>query len=435
MVQIRIGRWAWLLVVALLAAVLAMSACGGGGGGGKETPQATKAAGGTPRAEKVPGVTDTEIVLGTHLPLSGMAAAWGVDLKAGMDAYFEYVNDQGGVNGRKIKLLVEDSQFTGAAASEVVRKLVEQDKVFAIMGGLGSAAHAAVWKYLEDKGVPDMFILAGDTKWTDPVVKTRFAFLVEYVTEGKILGKYIADNFAGKKLGIIAENDEFGKGGEQGLREGVKDANMDIVVEYYEETQSDLIAQVQRLKNENVDVIAAYTMPIQAASMIKGAHETLSWDVPIVITGLDAVEIIAQLAGMKNIEGTVSVVFAHQAYEKDDPGIARHHEMMAKYGPGVTPTNLTLVGATVAEAMTQILKETGSDLTREKFLDTAESVCGWVCSTCMVPVTLSPTDHRTIEVEVYARATVDRSTDPPTFTWQPFGEPFGFESTPKCPTE
>jgi branched-chain amino acid transport system substrate-binding protein len=436
MAPIRVGRWAWLLVLALLAALLAMSACGGGGGGeGEGTPQATKAAGETPSAEKVPGVTDTEILLGSHLPLSGLAAAWGVDLKAGMEAYFKYVNDQGGVNGRKIKLLVEDSQFTGPAATEVVRKLVEQDKVFAIMGGLGSAAHAAVWKYLEEKGVPDMFILAGDTKWTDPVVKTRFAFLVEYQTEGKILGKYIADNFPGKKLGIIAQNDEFGKGGEQGLREGVKDANMDIVVEYYEETQSDLIAQVQRLKNENVDVIAAYTMPIQAASVIKGARETLGWDVPIVITGLDAVEIIAQLAGLNNIEGTVSVVFAHQAYEKEYPGIARHHEMMAKYAPGVMPTNLTLVGATVAEAMTQILEKAGPDLTREKFLDTAESLCRWVCSVCMVPVTLSPTDHRTIEVEVYARATVDRSTDPPTFTWQPFGEPYGFESTKECPEE
>ena len=435
MVRVRTGRWAWLLVLALLAAAGAMSACGGGGDGEEGTTQATKAAGETPQAEEVPGVSDTEILLGSHLPLSGLAAAWGVDLKAGMDAYFSYVNDQGGVHGRKIRLLVEDSQFTGPAATEAVRKLVEQDKVFAIMGGLGSAAHPAVWKYLEEKGVPDMFILAGDTKWTDPAVKTRFAFLVEYLTEGKILGKYIADNFPGKKLGIIAQNDEFGKGGEQGLREGVKDANMDIVVEYYEETQSDLIAQVQRLKNENVDVIAAYTMPIQAASMIKGAHETLGWDVPIVITGLDAVEIIAQLAGMKNIEGTVSVVFGHQAYERNYPGIAKHHEMMAKYAPGVTPTNLTLVGATISEAMTKVFEEAGPDLTREKFLDAAESLCGWMFSTSLVPATLSPTDHRTIEVEVYARATVDRSTDPPIFTWQPFGEPYGFESTKECPKE
>ena len=433
MARIRMGRWAWLVVLALLAAVLAMSACGGAGGGGKETPQATKAAGETPSAEKVPGVTDTEILLGSHLPLSGLAAAWGVDLKAGMDAYFSYVNDQGGVYGRKIRLIVYDSQYTGPVAAEVTRKLVEQDKVFAIMGGLGTAAHGAVMKYLEANGVPDMFVLGGESKWTVPVVKSRFGYLVPYAIEGKILGKYIADNFAGKKLGIIAQNDDFGREGEQGFRDGVKDANMDIVVEYYEETQNDLIAQVQRLKNENVDVIAAYAMPVQVASVIKSAHETLNWPVPIVITGVDAVEIVGQLAGLDNIEGTISVVYGHQAFEKDVPGVAQHYDIIAKYAPGVTPTNLTLVGATVAEAMTKVLEVAGPDLTREKLLDAAESLCGWMFSTALVPVNMSPTDHRSIEVEVYARATVDRSTDPPTFRWQPFGEPFGFESTKECP--
>jgi len=435
MARIRIGRWAWLLVVALLAAMLVFSACEEEEKGEEGTPQATKAAGETPRAEKVPGVTDTEVLLGAHLPLSGMAAAYGVDLKAGMDAYFKYVNDQGGVHGRKIRLIVYDDQYTGPMAAEVVRKLVEQDKVFAVMGAVGTEAHSAVWKYLEEKGVPDMFILTGHTKWTEPVVKSRFGFLVDYPTEGKILGKYIADNFAGKKLGIIAQNDESGKEGEQGLREGVKDANMDIVVEYYEETQGDLIAQVQRLKNENVDVIAGMAMPIQAASVMKGAHETLNWDVPILITGVSAVEVVARLAGLDNIEGTVSVVFGHQAFEKDVPGIAEHYEIMAQYAPGVTPTNLTLVGATVAEAMTKVLEDAGPDLTREKFLDAAESLCGWMASTAFVPVNLSPTDHRPVEVEVYVRATVDRSTDPPSFAWKPFGEPFGFESTRECPKE
>jgi ABC-type branched-subunit amino acid transport system substrate-binding protein len=413
--------------------MVAFSACGGGEEEKEGTPQATKAAGVTPSAGNTTGVTDTQILIGSHLPLSGLAAAWGVDLKAGMDAYFSYINDQGGVNGRKIKLLVEDSQYTGPVTAEVVRKLVEQDKVFAMMAGLGSQAESAVWKYLESNGVPDMFILTGDSKWTEPVVKSRFNFLITYPTEGQILGKYIADNFAGKKLGIIEQNDEFGQEGEKGLREGIKDANMSVVVETYEETQSDLIGQVQRLKNENVDVIAAYAMPVQVASVIKGAHETLSWDVPIVITGVDAVEIVGALAGLDNIEGTISVVFAHQAFEKEVPGIAQHWDIMAKYAPGKTPNNLTLTGASVAEFMTKVLQDAGPDLTRESFLDAAESICGWMSSTSLVPVNMSPTDHRPIEVEKYVRATVDRTTDPPTFTWEPFGDPYGFESTPQCP--
>jgi len=405
--------------------MLAMPACGGGGGGsggGEETPQAAN----------VPGVTDTEILLGSHLPLSGYAAAWGVDIKAGMDAYFAYVNDQGGVNGRKIRLIVYDDAYSGPLAAEVVRKLVEQDKVFAIMGGLGSAAHSAVWKYLETNGVPDMFILAGDSKWTDPVVKTRFAGLVDYTDEGRILSQYIADNFPGKKLGIIAQNDEFGQEGEKGVREGVKDAGMQIVTEYYEESQGDLIAQVQRLKNENVDVIAAYTMPIQAASVIKDAHETLNWNVPVLVTGVNAVEVVAVLAGMDNIEGTVSVVPGHQIFEKDVPDIARHWEIMAKYAPSVKPTNLTLVGATIAAGMANFLQQAGPDLTREKFLDAAESMCNYMTTGAYAPSSMSPTDHRPIEVEMYVRATVDRSTDPPSFRWQPFGEPHGFETTKEC---
>ncbi|MGB6836680.1 MAG: ABC transporter substrate-binding protein [Dehalococcoidia bacterium] len=433
--RIRSSRLLWLLGVALLATMLLMTACEEEEEEVvDETPEATEVVEETPGVvEEVPGVTDTEILLGSHLPLSGQAAAWGVDLKAGMDAYFAYINDQGGVHGRTINLIVYDSEYTGPTTAEVVRKLVEQDEVFAIMGGLGTAAHSAVWKYLEEEGVPDMFLLTGETKWTEPVAKNRFVFLVPYIIEGRMLGEYIADNFAGKKLGIIAQNDDFGKEGEEGLRLGVEDAGMEIVVEYYEATESDLIGQVQRLKNENVDVIAAYTMPIQTGTMIKGARETLSWDVPFVLTGVVAVEIVGLLAGLDNIEGAISVVFGHQAHETEEPGIAKHHEIMAQYAPDVKPGNLTLVGATIAEGMVNVLEENGPDLTRESFLDTAESICGFVCSTCMVPVNLSPTDHRPTEVEVYVRAAVDRTTDPPTFRWEPFGEPFGFESTEECP--
>ena len=264
------------------------------------------------------------------------------------------------------------------------------------------------------------------------MVKTRFAGLVDYTDEGRILGQYIADNFPGKKLGIIAQNDEFGQEGEKGVREGVKDAGMQIVTEYYEESQGDLIAQVQRLKNENVDVIAAYTMPIQAASVIKDAHETLNWNVPVLVTGVNAVEVVAVLAGMDNIEGTVSVVPGHQIFEKDVPDIARHWEIMAKYAPSVKPTNLTLVGATIAAGMANFLQQAGPDLTREKFLDAAESMCNYMTTGAYAPSSMSPTDHRPIEVEMYVRATVDRSTDPPSFRWQPFGEPHGFETTKEC---
>lgn len=189
---------------------------------------------------------------------------------------------------------------------------------------------------------------------------------------------------------------------------------------------------MQRLKAANVDVIALYSMPVQAASAFKVARETLNWEVPIVVSGVDAVEVVAKLAGYDNIEGAVSVVFGHQAFEKDNAGVAKHWEMMSKYAPGIAVDNLTLLGEFIGEYMVQILKQAGPDLTRESFLAAAESMCDFQCSACMVPSSMSPTDHRPIEVEVYLRATVDRSTDPPTFRWEPFGEPFGFESTEDC---
>jgi ABC-type branched-subunit amino acid transport system substrate-binding protein len=391
----------------------------------RETPAATPAAT-PPVAEEVPGVTDTEVLFGTHFPLSQSLAAAYSPITNGITAYFDYINEtEGGVHGRKIRFIVCDDHYNPPDTAECVRKLVEQDKVFAIIGGLGTAAHSAAWKYLEELGVPDMWILSGATKWTEPLVKTRFGGNPDYVTEGTILGKYIAENHDGKKLGIVAQNDDFGEDGIRGLTAGIEGSDVEVIAtERFEATAADLTAQMQRLKNAGAEVVAVYAVPPQAANSIKVAREVLAWDVPIIITGVSATDITIALAGPQNIEGVVTVVFGHQIYATEHPSIAAHIDIMKKYEPDIPASNLTLVGQSVAELTVEALKNAGPDLTRESIVEGAEKICGFTCSFCLVPISLSPTDHRPYEIEVYARAEGGK--------WKEFGEPVDFESTKEC---
>ena len=426
-------RGVLLLTAALALSALLTSACGKKDDGGEGSP--TTPGGAEPLPGKMQGVTDTEVRIGALLPLSNTpAAAWGIAISKGMQAYFDYINAEGGIYGRKIKLSVGDSQYSGPVAAEAARRLVEQDGIFALQGSLGTAAHNAVYQYLEQKGIPDMYVLTGNRKWTEPVVRTRFTGLADYMTEGRILARYVFQKYDGKKLGILAQNDDYGKEGEQGLKQGLEEqgADMEVTVQYYDETQSEVTAQVQRLKVDNVDVMAFWGGPVQAANMIKTAHETLSWDVPIIINGTNALEIVATLAGYDNIEGTISAMIGHQAWETNIPGIAERKALMAEYAPDLTFDNTSLVGWAVSEGVTGLLKQAGPNLTRESFLNAAESICKYTSDTSLVPVSTSPTDHRPIESEVLVRAVVDRSADPPAFRWQPFSDPITFESTTDC---
>ena len=414
------------LSAALVAASLLLVACGEDEEGPSGTPGAT-AEGTAIGAGDTTGVTDTEIKLGIHIPLSQNAAAAYAPVAYGMKAFFDYINDQGGVYGRKINLVISDDHYSPPDTVEVVRKMVEQDKVFAIVGGLGEAPHSAVWTYLEEKGVPDMFISSGLTKWTDPVVKTRFGGNPDYVTEGTVLGHYIAENYDGKKLGLLLQNDEFGAEGEKGLLRGLEGSNVKIVVrETDEPTDVDVTTQTQRLRNAGAEVIAAWTHPIQAASLVKTARELLNWDVPIIVTGVDCSDIFIALAGAENADGVISVVFNHQAYERDFPGVQKYEKVWEKFGTGAPFSNFALYGMSVAEATVWVLEMAGPDLTRGSFLDAAESMCNVYCTTCVDfgPWNTSPTDHRLNEVEQINIVTDGK--------WVTVGDTVSFEATTDC---
>jgi len=422
----RFGLAPLMVVAALTAVPLLLAACGEEEEAGAPTPATTAAA--SPKAspaagEEVTGVTDTQILLGTHLPLSASAAAAYAPIGDGMRAYFDYINDvEGGVYGRKIKIIVGDDHYNPPDTVEVVRKLVEQDKVFAIVSGLGDETHGAVWKYLEENGVPDMFIASGLHKWTDPPVKTRFGGIPDYLIEGRMLGAYIAKNYNGKKIGVLRENNEMGVDGLEGLKMGLEGSDVEITAdEKCEASVADVTAQTQRIKNAGAEVVVSVAGPVQSASLVKTAREVLAWDAPILVSGVDCSDIFIWLAGAENAEGVISVVFGHQVYETDLPGIQKHIEIIKKYAPQVEPSNFTLYGAVTAELMVETLKRAGPDLTRETLVEAAESIRDFTCSVCLTPINMSPTDHRPLEIEMYNKVEGGK--------WVAFGEPVDFETT------
>ena len=427
-------RWVWLLFAALAAAMVLAGAC-------KEEKKEEGATTPSAKATSGPtqGVTDTEIRVGTLLPLSNSsAAAWGVDLSKGMKAYFDYINDHGGIYGRKIKLFVEDNQYTGPVGFEAAHKLVEQDKVFMIQGSLGSEAEMAVYKYLEEHNVIDAWTLTGARTLTDPVGHTRFTALVDYLTEGRIYGTYIAENYDGKKVGILAQNDDFGKEGEEGTRQGLEEqgANVEVATEYYNAIETDMTAHVQRLRNDNVDLLVFWGAPVQAGSVIKVSQETLSWDVQVMLCSVAAtVDIVAALGGYDNSEGTLSAVFGHQGWETDTiPYIAELKDMLAQYAPDVKWNNTVYGGMLVSAGTALTLKQAGPDLTVDSFVAAAESECKYQAPNSLVPASMSATDHRAAEAEMIARWEMDRSTDPPQPKWIAFGDVIDYESTTDCMT-
>jgi branched-chain amino acid transport system substrate-binding protein len=203
---------------------------------------------------------------------------------------------------------------------------------------------------------------------------------------------------------------------------GLEGSDVQIVAdEKCEATVADVTAQTQRIKNAGAEVIVSVAGPVQSASLVNQVRAVLAWDVPILVSGVDVSDIFIALAGAEASEGVVSVVFGHQVYETDNPGIQKHIEIIKKYAPNVEPSNFTLYGATTAELMVEALKRAGPDLTREKLCDAAESIRDWMCSVCLTPINMSPTDHRPFEIEVYNKVEGGK--------WVAFGEPVDFETT------
>jgi branched-chain amino acid transport system substrate-binding protein len=357
----------------------------------KVTPKGTSAPSGN-----VPGVTDTQVTLGTHTSITGPIAAYNVIPKF-TKAYFDDLNAKGGVNNRTINYIEKDDAYNPSQAVELTRQLVEQDHIFAMFNALGTPNHLQVVDYLKEQGVPDMFLATGATEWVkDPSARPMvFGSNPNYEGEGVALGKYIAANYAGKKVGVVYQNDDFGLDGLAGLKIGIAGKVTLAGSKPYEVTDPDINSQVDQLKSAGADIVAFWATPLFLAGGIKHARADLNWKVPFFISSVSVNELTATIAGANNIEGTMGPVATYMAQQADKhPGVAAHLQLMSQHPDiGTYAPALTLYAQYVAELMVETLKTAKEPLTRASLVKAAESITNWTCSVCLFPVNLSATDH------------------------------------------
>jgi ABC-type branched-subunit amino acid transport system substrate-binding protein len=391
------------LLLACLAAILLSVACEEEEGAESPTPT------GTPAAE-VPGITDTEIVLGGHFILGGPFGAAFRMIPDATEAYFKYVDDtQGGVCGRKIVYKMEDNQNDPAMGVEAARKLVERDKVFALVGSLGDDSEAAAWDYLNEKGVPDIFVSSGVHRFgTDPQGHPWTVPLIpSYTVEGTFFGQYISQNLPGKKVAVLYENGTQGWDELAGLKKGLDpDKNKLVSEQSFELTAISVRSQVANMKNANADVVALFTGLGQIAQAITEA-DRLGWHPDVFMSYGAADDLMFQFVSPQLLDGAITFQAFKLATMEEDPAMARHYEIMARYG-GPAPSNFTVYGQLVGELAVEALNRTCDHLTREGLMNAVESIKGWHSDLLLddVNVTFSDTDHIGLQAGHMLRATL-----------------------------
>jgi ABC-type branched-subunit amino acid transport system substrate-binding protein len=327
-----------------------------------------------------PGATDTEIKIGQTVPFSGPASAYATIGKA-QAAYFNMINEQGGVNGRKINLIQYDDAYSPPKAVEQVRKLVESDEVLLTFQIIGTPSNAAVQKYLNAKKVPQLFAATGASKFTDPKnFPWTLGFNPNYFVEGRIYGQYILKEYPNAKVGVLYQNDDLGKDYLNGIKSGLGDkaATMIVAEASYEVSDPTIDSQILKLKSAGADLFFSASTPKFAAQAIKKNAE-LGWK-PVHILDINATSVgaVMQPAGLEASKGVISVNYGKDPLDptwKDDPGMKRYFDFMAKYFPdGDKNSGFNTYGYGTAQLMVHVLKQCGDDLTRENVLKQATNL-------------------------------------------------------------
>jgi ABC-type branched-subunit amino acid transport system substrate-binding protein len=349
-----------------------------------------------------PGASDTEIKIGQTMPFSGPASAYATIGKAEA-AYFRMINDQGGINGRKINLIAYDDGYNPAKTVEQTRKLVESDGVLLIFQSLGTAQNAAVQKYLNDHKVPQLFVATGVTRFSDPVnFPWTMSFNPNYQTEGRIYGRYILANHPDAKIGILYQNDDFGKDYVIGLKQilGAKAGSMIVAEASYEPADPTVDSQIVRLKTVGADIFYNVSTPKFAAQAIRKIAE-LDWK-PVHILSIVSSSVggVLKPAGLDASQGIISVNYGKDPGDPtwdNDPGMKKWRAFMDKYYPeGDKNSSFNTYGYGTAQVLAMVLLNCGDNLTRENVMKQATSLKNvqFDLSLPGMVINTSPTDYR-----------------------------------------
>ncbi|WP_316195329.1 MULTISPECIES: ABC transporter substrate-binding protein [unclassified Bradyrhizobium] len=324
------------------------------------------------------GASDTEIKIGNIVPYSGPASAYGSVGKA-MAAVFKKVNDDGGINGRKITFISYDDAYSPPKTVEQARKLVESDEVLFLGGVLGTAPNTAIQKYLNSKKIPQLFVATGATKWNEPkTFPWTMGWLPSYQSEARIYAKYLLKEKPGAKIAVLYQNDDMGKDYLKGLKDGLGDPSRLVLEESYEVSEPTVESHIVKIKAANPDVIVLFTTPKSGAQAIKKLGE-MNWRPLTIIANVSAsTAAVMRPAGVENSQGVISAAYAKDASDPqwaNDPGLGAFKELLAKYLPETNPIDSSaLTGYNIATTMVEVLKRCGDDLTRANVMKQAASL-------------------------------------------------------------
>lgn len=338
------------------------------------------------------GVTDTKILIGASQSLTGPVAFTGGQQIAGMEAYMEAVNAQGGVNGRRLEWKWYDDAFKPQDAVANVKRMVEQDGVFLLISAIGTAVSKAPVPYLEEKKVPFLFPFQGDPGMA--AHKYVFTSLPFYDYQARLIARYLVEKRGLKRIGVIYQDDVVGQLFLENLRKELKPLNLDVVAsEPMRRGNMDATAQVAKLAASNLDGCLLSLVPGQAAQVLKEAAKVGWKKVKFIGDPQNTDESLLHLAGSEG-EGLLGFTPWPDPVHSQLSGMKKYREILAKYQPKVTPNRSNLYGYFYAMLMVEGLKGAGKNLTRETFMRSMESIKGWESG--IVPaVSFSPTDHHT----------------------------------------